>query len=156
MAPRGQKFRTSMSDAIIPIQASTSKVRESLLNQNSVGTRQNREVPAYCLMASRYPPAGRSPSVPISPCTCCTRESNAEKKIRPRARRKSHRDARRPGDFQETGAGSEANSHVASAARKGGIAAYYNGGDKPEGVGSPSIAEFLDTTNGMGYVNLEL
>src|SRR5581483_8807449 len=78
---RGQKFRISSSDAIRPI-------------QKTAGTLQNRDTPGIArLTASRYPCAGSSPSGPINPGTCRSREKNAEKKISPRARRKIQRAA---------------------------------------------------------------
>ena|SRR5215472_2100081 len=65
---RGQKFKTSTNDAIIPIQHSANSIPEPLEIQTNEGAYQKRTcaTPDRAI-ASRYSLAGRIPCGPISP-----------------------------------------------------------------------------------------
>ena len=65
--PRGQKFKTSSTEAIIPTQQIPVSMRELLEIQSSVGAYQYPACPNRSANACKYSPAGRIPCGPINP-----------------------------------------------------------------------------------------
>src|SRR5438128_8278791 len=105
---RGQTLKTTRSEQMRPAQQTTISMVELLEIHSSVGAYHRRsEWPSDCVTCCRYFPAGRIPAEPISPRIWKTREQNAEKEMRPRARKNNHRAIRRP-----VAASRESNSHL--------------------------------------------
>lgn len=76
--PRGQKFNTSSTDAIMPAQQIPVSICELRENHRSVGTYQWPVRPNCSATACKYSFAGRIPCGPINPLIWKTSEKNAE------------------------------------------------------------------------------